>query len=312
MGCAPSKTVETIDDPLFRGVSSRDRARYRAYLAYMDNVRRLPHLTHPSLLLGMARRGVWTVYLHFSDWPVPVSATIVKALLAQMQSACTAWTKYVAGFEGFPKQKVRVKLFGIVLREGVKTTKSFDRTYEAYPVVRNWKEDDEHSPWLIAHKGKALPAKPNLYAANIDLSELTVVGNRSGTGASFSPESWKGYRHPEGCTGFETKYWHGSRWNAVAQRHYLRVGGAIEDPHTGKFGVRGDTVLRHEMGHCFFLDDLYDDKKYPRLLDGVHKLEPTDSIMFHAGRLTSFDGVMLRHTWRVQKKRFATSTKTEL
>ena len=46
----------------------------------------------------------------------------------------------------------------------------------------------------------------------------------------------------------------------MAQRQYLKIGGVISDYGTG---ANFNSVFTHEMGHCFFHDDIYDPIKYP-------------------------------------------------
>ena len=131
------------------------------------------------------------------------------------------------------------------------------------------------------------------------------------TPPQFSPATWTDdYVHPEGIRTFYTKFWQGVRFNAVGQRHYLRIGGCVEDVRKGTLSTTdpysGFRVLLHEMGHCFFLDDLYDKAKYPDTLveEGVAPLQPKDSTMYAAGgagTLQPMDHAMLRRTWDAQR-----------
>ena len=58
----------------------------------------------------------------------------------------------------------------------------------------------------------------------------------------------------------------------------------------------------HEMGHCFFLDDMYDAKKYPKpLANCACSLQRTDTIMFGSAHVQPLDHAMLRRTWTVQQ-----------
>ena len=290
MGCALSK--------------SGAECRHEAYLRHMDK-RRLPYLTHVGLLAGMARTRQWSIYVHVQAWKGTMTARAMDGLVAQFRKACAAWLRSVAGYAGFPMLPIRVRVFGFVFQDGVEFDDTFRNKYGRYPLVTGWRETGERSPWVVQHDGAPLP-NPNYYRSDIDLHKLVVVGNRTGTGATFSPQEWSTYTHPEGCTGFQTKYWHGTEWAAFAQRHYLRVGGVVTDYATGRLN---HTVLLHEMGHCFFLDDMYDGHKYPRPLPSCPcggsncALRRDDTVMFGARGLTAFDRRMLRHTWDAQRDR---------
>ena len=49
------------------------------------------------------------------------------------------------------------------------------------------------------------------------------------------------------------------------------------------------------MGHCFFLDDIYDPNKYPNGLNLI-------SIMNTNGTIADFDKFLLRLVWKNQKE----------
>ena len=59
-------------------------------------------------------------------------------------------------------------------------------------------------------------------------------------------------------------------------------------------GETNTNVFLHEMGHCFFLDDLYDRGKYP-------DAEGLPSIMNTSGEISNFDIMTLRMVWKHQK-----------
>ena len=78
----------------------------------------------------------------------------------------------------------------------------------------------------------------------------------------------------------------------MAQRQYLKIGGQIHNYETGEADYR---VFAHEMGHCFFLDDIYDPGKYPNGLNLI-------SIMNTNGTIADFDKFLLRLVWKNQKE----------
>lgn len=314
MGCFPSRPLppgspqpaaskrRLAADGRLRGF--RVTAEYeRRALAFMDHMdtRRLPYLTRRGLLLCFARNMTWRIYLHFTDWPQPVTAAAVDRLISQFRRAAAMWMQNLAGFEGFPTLGLKVKVFGFVFHKGVRVDPSFDAKYRRYPVVRDWTQQGEACPWELELADGRKFSPQNFYRTDLQLCDLRVVGNRTGTGATFYPQSWTAYEHPEGIHGFETRYWHGAKeWNAVAQQHYLRVSGVVRDYATGDFADRFH-VLQHEMGHCFFLDDMYDTSKYPRKLASCDcSLEAGDTVMHGAKGLTALDHAMLRHVWRCQ------------
>ena len=287
-----------------------------AYMEQMDKLK-LSYMTYHGLLASFARNYTWTIYLHFDpDWPEPVSAACVDALVSQFRRALRQWLAKLYGFEGFPSRRVTVKVFGFVFCKGVTPDASFQRKYGKYPVVTGWKETGENCPWTLVRdtvtatttaSGPPSFSPQNFYQKDLDLSTLRVTGNRTGTSATYSPQDWTNYAHPEKCTGLQTRYWHGTAWNAAAQRHYCRVGGVVKNFKTGDMGSNY-SVLLHEMGHCFFLDDLYDAKKYPRPLASCDcSLLPGDSVMYgyDSRILRPLDHAMLRHTWRYQRKKSA-------
>ena len=317
MGCFQSRSLpqespravarrRSSADVRFRGfqVTKEYERRALAFLDRMDT-RRLSYLTRRGLLLCFARNMTWRIYLHFTDWPQPVTATFVDRLIAQFRRAAAMWLQNLAGFDGFPSATLQVKVFGFVFHKGVIVDPSFEAKYRRYPVVRGWTQDGEACPWELELAGGRKFFPQNFYRPDLQLCDIRVVGNRTGTGATYYPESWTSYEHPEGIDGFETRYWHGADgWNATAQQHYLRVSGVIREQNysTGDFADLF-YVLQHEMGHCFFLDDMYDTKKYPRRLSTCDcSLEPGDTVMHGAKGLTPLDHAMLRHVWRCQRR----------
>lgn len=295
---------------------------YRSILKRMDALK-LPHTKSYSLLQGFRTHHTWDIYFFFSDWPCEITASCIARMHQQFQTTLDEWLSKLKGFNGFSRKRVVVRIFGFVFCEGVNTDATFDKKFKAYPIVRGWNDTSEISPWSIS----ANVSTANIYDPALNLHTIKVVGNRTSNGVQFSPTLWDNYQHPEKCTGYQTRFWNGmDRWNATAQRHYLRVSGVSTDPCKGEFGNNkrktnpgccGGTddegenhahIFKHEMGHCFFLDDLYDRKKYPTPLPicncdpKLHcNIRGDDTIMHSALYITPFDHAQLRHVWNASK-----------
>lgn len=309
--CTGNREYGTCTDPTFRGLKippSRSCA-FLATLKRMDELR-LPHTTSVGILSGLNTQRTWDIYIFFSNWPSPVTSACVQRMMEQFQTSLDEWLSKLSGYNGFTKQRVKVRIFGFVFRRGVSTDSSFERRYGSYPIVREWLDTSEVSPWIVS----ANRPTTNMYDSKLDLHTIRVVGNRTQTGATFLPKQWDSYKHPEGCMGYQTRFWHGAdMWNATAQRHYLRVSGVLADTTSGDFGPYRK-VLTHEMGHCFFLDDLYDIKKYPTPLPSAIcsydcQIRVNDSVMHGGPVVTPFDHAQLRHVWDACRSRQAPASR---
>lgn len=303
MGACFSRYAGT--DPRFQGLAFTEAYHRRAlaYIQRMDSLNPL-YATHPGLLRGIHRNGTWDIYLHLSNWDRPITHSIVAALVAAFRRACRTWLSDLRGRAGFRSGAVQVRVFGFVFRKGVVLDASFlQGPYGNHPRVTEWPHDTEASPWRVRRgNGAADWSQSNYYDPILDLHSLRVVGNRTAVpGAVFHPATWEGYAHPEQCAGYQTKYWLGATpYAAFAQRQYLRVS-KVPDTATGAFGAYPMQILMHEMGHCFFLDDMYDQTKYPRPLAACEcSLQIKDTLMYGAPTITPMDRAMLRHTWAAQ------------
>lgn len=307
--CTSQTTCDACDDPTFSGLGIRGSrsCSYAAILRRMDELR-LPYHNSVSLLRGFNECRTWDIYLFFSKWSGPITAVCVTRMMEQFRASHREWMSKLRGYNGFTNQNIRVRLFGFVFCRGVETDATFDKRYASYPTVREWMDTSEVSPWVVS----ANTSTRNMYHPDLDLHTIRVVGNRTQTGATFFPLVWNddSYRHPEGCIGYQTRFWNGTDvWNATAQRHYLRVSKVLMDPSSGEFGVN-TKILKHEMGHCFFLDDLYDTKKYPNPLpnttcvcehNGQCMIRMDDTIMHGGPMITPFDHAQLRHVWNASR-----------
>ena len=319
-------TEEGVDDlkckacvnPVFDGLGiPMDRTcAFDALLKRMDRVSP-KHLTSVNILSGLQRHRTWDLHLFFSDWPAPVTLECVTNLLNAFEAAANDWLANDSALFG----SVKVRVFGFVFCAGVTTDASFDKSKyvtKGYPIVRDWTDASEASPWVTTSTSGV--STRNMYDPKLDLHTVKVIGNRTGTGATFHPPTWDAasYKHPEGCAGSQTRFWHGhGKWQAFAQRHYVRVSGVLEDPTRGTFG-NNTKVLKHEIGHCFFLDDLYDASKYPTPFPntvcpchprGHCLIHESESIMHkRSDKITPLDRAQLRHVWNACRARAVAAT----
>lgn len=268
---------------------------------YLTNLERFEELLASNLytlrnpMWTIKQNGEWVIYYHIEEWKGPVTATAVSNLREQYETIANYWLEDLTPFDPEAPDEVTIKIFGFVFNEGVELDQSFHDAYGDYPVVTNWKATDESAPWQVVYKSNEIEFNQDWYRI-ADFESLKVLGNRKdlGSGIDLSPADWKDYTHPEGVEMFYTKFWHKTTWDAVAQRQYLKLGGVISDYANGKAGTTTlDRTFVHEMGHCFFHDDLYDPVKYP---DG----EGLESIMFSKDYITDFDRIVQRIIWEAQ------------
>ena len=238
------------------------------------------------------QNGIWPIYFHIEQWQGQFSDDVVANIRAEYQVLANQWIADLHKFDSNAPQTVEIKIFGFVFNQGVELANSFYRTYGNYPVVTEWNQTDEQAPWKIIDRQTQSEFDYNWYVVP-DFDALQVVGNRTELDAAitFSPIDWSDYVHPEGLDTFFTKFWYKIDWDAVAQRQYLKLGGAITDFQTGE---TLSAVFLHEMGHTFFLDDIYSREKYPDA-DGM------DSVMNGGSHITDFDRITMRMVWAHQK-----------
>ena len=237
--------------------------------------------------------GSWPIYFHFEEYEGAISSTAIDRIKADYQTNVNAWIEGLKAYDpDFPTETIEVKIFGFVFNDGIDIEDSFYDKYGAYPIVTNYNLTNEDSPWDIVYSSSEEDFDYNWYQIE-DFGVLKVVGNRDDldNNVQFTPENWSTYQHPEGIDHFQTKFWYRIPWDAVAQRQYLKMGGNILDSQTGETNTN---VFLHEMGHCFFLDDLYDRGKYP-------DAEGLPSIMNTSGEISNFDIMTLRMVWKHQK-----------
>lgn len=268
---------------------------------YLTNIDRFEELLASNLyenrnpMWTIKQNGEWVIYYHIENWEGPVTATAISNLRTQYETITNHWLEDLSTFDEEAPQTASIKIFGFVFNEGVELDQSFYDSYGDYPIVTNWQDTDESAPWQVVYRSNDVEYDQNWYRIT-DYDLLKVAGNRKDLSAKveLSPADWSSYEHPEGVDMFFTKFWHKTTWDAVAQRQYLKLGGVISDYANGKAGtVTLDRTFVHEMGHCFFHDDIYDPVKYP---DG----EGLESVMNLSPEITAFDRILQRVIWEAQ------------
>jgi len=241
-------------------------------------------------LWNIFQTGEWPIYFHIESWDGPVTAAAVVQMRSDYQKIANQWVDGIQTYDSRFDRNVEVKLFGFVFNEGVTVDQSFNNAYGAYPTVLNFSGTTERSPWEIRFRDGGQIFNQNWYSID-DFQKLVVVGNDGDIeSANFSPADWSSFEHPEGIDMFITKFWHKTSWDAVAQRQYLKLGGNVTNY---ALGYTRYSVFAHEMGHTFFLDDIYSNSKYPDA-NGLN------SIMNNASIITDFDIFSARMVWKQQ------------
>jgi hypothetical protein len=241
-------------------------------------------------LWNIFQTGEWPIYFHIESWDGPVNAAAIAQMRSDYQKIANQWVDGIQTYDSRFDRNVEVKLFGFVFNEGVTVDQSFRNAYGAYPTVLNFSGTTERSPWEIRFRDGGQIFNQNWYSID-DFQKLVVVGNDGDIqSANFSPVDWSGYEHPEGIDMFLTKFWHKTSWDAVAQRQYLKLGGNVTNY---ALGYTRYSVFAHEMGHTFFLDDIYSNSKYPDA-NGLN------SIMNNSSIITDFDVFSARMVWKQQ------------
>ena len=249
------------------------------------------HLKNP--LFSINKNGKWVIYYHIENWIGPVMAEAITNLTETYQYLANQWLDLIDDYDPSVPSQVKIHVFGFVFNQGVELDDSFYEIYGDYPIVTNWQGTNEESPWEIRFKNNNNLFSQNWYQ-DVDYTEMYVSGNRNNVGEDviFFPTEWEGYIHPEEVDMFFTKFWHKTTWDAVAQRQYLKVGGQIQNYADGTINT---SVFSHEMGHCFFHDDIYDSGKYPNNQNII-------SIMNTHPLIADFDAMIQRMVWEKQRE----------
>ena len=244
-------------------------------------------------LIEIYNSNTWPIYFHFEEYEGEISSVIIERIKNDYQSHLNSWLDGIRSYDNeFPDLPTEVKIFGFVFNKEVKLSESFYEVYGNYPRVLNYNLTNEESPWKIVKKDNYEIFDYNWYIIE-NFDDLKVVGNRTDLSPSieFYPDNWDNYSHPEAIDHFQTKFWYKIPWDAVAQRQYLKMGGNILNHSTGETNL---VTFLHEMGHCFFLDDVYNRGKYP-------DAEDLQSIMNTSDTISNFDIMTLRIVWKHQK-----------
>ena len=242
--------------------------------------------------------GEWPIYFHIESWDGPVTATAINRMRSDYQRIANEWIAGLRIYDPTFVRQVDVKLFGFVFNTGVLGDKTFTDVFSKYPQVRDYTGTNESSPWKVVFRDNGAQFNQNWYSLD-DFSRVKVVGIGEDLSAdgSYYPNDWEAYQHPENIDYFLTKFWHKVSWDAVAQRQYLKLGGNVTEYELGETRY---SVFVHEMGHTFFLDDIYSIDKYP---DGTE----ISSIMNNSGSITDFDTFTMRIVWKQQKEMYQVS-----
>ena len=219
---------DTCHDTIFTKMNAirRDRCKMMRYMEHMEITNRIPYIDSHGLLLDMNVSKIWPIYIHFTSWGphnnTPISSTIVDNIVLQFTESKTIWLKNLKGFEGFTSDEIKVKIFGFVFMEGVKTDATFDSKYGGYPIVRNWSHDTETSPWRVKYfeetpglrwsKVTGTPPTHKIELTNTKLTEALRAAK-----LAFTQPEWNefGIKH-------------------LTTRHIVKVDGAYFQPAGGR------------------------------------------------------------------------------
>lgn len=285
--------------PYFKNLNITDSCKFANNVQqFKENLSTMLYNTR-SPLWAIGQTGQWVIYYNIESWDGPVTDVAINNLTKKYESMANQWLAGLSDFDPDAPKKVTVKVFGFAFSPGIQIDPSFYRTYGNYPLVTNWPETNESSPWRVVHRNDLSEFNQNWYEID-DFNTLKVVGNNTSAypNANFSPTNWGSYKHPEGVDMFYTKFWQKTTWDAVGQRQYLKIGGCITNHATGEVL---DGVITHEMGHCLFHDDFHDSKKYPCAKDLTSVM---NDMKFENGTwITAFDKVIMRIIWEAQKYR---------
>ena len=259
-------------------------------------------------LWSIHQNGEWVIYFYIESWEGPVTDVAINNLRNEYEFLANQWLEGLTDFDSDAPDTVSIKVFGFVFQDSVQIDPSFYNTYGNYPIVTH-SEASEFIPWeLNFSNGDAVAG---WLGDVVDFDSLQVVGNDAVNfpSATFSPTNWNIYIHPEGLDMPYTRFGHKTEWYAVGGRDILWIGGLISDYATGE--TSQESAFTHEMGHCFFHDDLYDRVKYP-CADGLVSVMnsgnwgpggPEAYYLEHGTYITDFDRVIMRIVWEAQKYR---------
>jgi len=273
--------------------------RYIENLSYLLYDKRNP-------LWSIHQNGEWVIYFYIESWEGPVTDVAINNLTNEYESLANQWLEGLTDFDPDAPDTVSIKIFGFVFQDSVQIDPSFYNTYGNYPIVTH-SEASEFIPWELNFPNGD-PVAGHLGGV-VDIDSLQVVGNDAVNfpSATFSPTNWNTYIHPEGVDMPYTRFGHKTDWYAVGGRDILWIGGLISDYATGE--TSQESAFTHEMGHCFFHDDLYDRVKYP-CADGLVSVMnsgnwgvggPEAYYLEHGTYITDFDRVINRIVWEAQK-----------
>ena len=310
--CDDTNATDMVDtaeyQPYFIGLDIPDSLK----CAYAANAKRFIENLSGLLydfrnpLWTIHQNGEWVIYFYIESWEGPVTDVAINNLTNEYESLANQWLEGLTDFDPDAPDTVSIKVFGFVFQDSVQIDPSFYNTYGNYPIVTH-SEASEFIPWeLNFPNGDAVAG----WLGNVvDFDSLQVVGNDAVNfpSATFSPTNWDTYTHPEGVDMPYTRFGHKTDWYAVGGRDILWIGGLISDYPTGE--TSQESAFTHEMGHCFFHDDIYDRVKYPFAEGLVSVMNsgnwgeggPQAYYLEHGTYITDFDRVIMRIVWEAQK-----------
>ena len=212
-----------------------------------------------------------------------LKAATVTYLLKAITKAYTDWLTCLSGYNGFRASVPPVKLHAIVFKgAGSYSSSGEGDAYASVPKssVANFTDTPlgKEASWFYTTSGD----RRNTHHLTFAISD--------------DPDMGAGNAQPQYVRLFMPIPTYEDRKVSVKPFGGLGVR-EICDSQSWFLG----SLLEHEVGHTFFLDDMYDPTKYPVPLrkDGP-VLKKDDTIMYDSVQITDMDRVMLRVVWDMQ------------
>nr|WRJ69938.1 Gametolysin peptidase domain-containing protein [Oceanusvirus sp.] len=246
----------------------RVTANQKAYIEYWLNkggVKDYLRLANTLLVPFVKHQHISVaIIVHNNGGLTEVIDSKLDQVLENMKQSLDVWFSKLWRYNGFPeKRDVEVKLFGLVLLDGIEYV---GEKYKDYPMKKASSDDT-------------------------DANDISPFGAEcSWFNKSFEKEACT-LQHPEGL-----------KMHNYALNMWTSSGATAIPPKMNAHPNVPFATMTHEFGHSMYLDDLYDYDKYPRPLPSGETLkEPgKESIMNAASELTDMDHAMIRAVWDIQ------------